>query len=502
MTITVSDDPFSEDDRFAAHVKSVVINKDFRGLGLARVLYIATLATLEEKKVQRLYLEAEEDSSRYGKLVDLYQKWGFHELSNAQILVLYNGNDSLRKVPMVSVFQKSFYFPRAPMESVRFCMLALQTPDGSYLVAEEDGKLTVSAKSYGYMWQTMLGATGEICLRSVHGKFLCVEEDGTILANRRASSTWETFQVVPHGDKPAMDISRGVALRTYHGGFLNLNVTENRAEVSKDPVSWDGSDMMKLICNKNPKDPLFEKIMRKYQTTAFVQAQYAKYGALQHARMSILKACKCVMELAGDSNRDTSWVMKYMLASAGAVKQDGHPDWMQLLVFLRALGMVFLCWTDDENAVLRSISAQEWLRNISTWVVGERISSSIDFPELTELNADCSRRGKRDNALNQGKVDDVLLTWTPDEYLYRVLSMNTTSLPVEALDIIRFWSFKASDSFNKASEPQDVDMMDWIASVGKIARVPEQVVQSICVNEELPYYLLLAEKYLPDALQW
>ncbi|CAH0518489.1 unnamed protein product [Peronospora belbahrii] len=360
---------FTLEKNGTAHVKSVVVDTEFRGLGLARVLYLATLATLEEKQVRALYLEAEEDLKRFGKLVGLYHGWGFSEMPEVQKLFLYNGNDCFRKVSMVSVFENDTFFPIQPKDSTWFCMITLQTPDGACLVAGEDGDVTLSSKSNGCMWQTLLGATGEISLRSVYGKFLCVEEDGTILADRALNSTWETFQLVPQHDDEVAATAGGVALRSFHGSYLCINSSAKRVEVLDHPVPWDGGDAMSLVCNKAGAYPLLDKIMRKYQTTAFVKKQIAKYGDLQHARLSVPEACKCVMELTGDLDRTKSWVIKYMLATAAAVKKDGHPDWLQLTVFLRALGMLFLCWTDDENAALRSISAKEWLAKNSTWVV-------------------------------------------------------------------------------------------------------------------------------------
>lgn len=48
----------------AAHIKSIAVNPEWRGLGLARVLCLACLSTLRELAVSELRLEAEEDTKR------------------------------------------------------------------------------------------------------------------------------------------------------------------------------------------------------------------------------------------------------------------------------------------------------------------------------------------------------------------------------------------------------------------------------------------------------
>lgn len=48
----------------AAHIKSLAVNTEYRGLGLARVLCLACLSTLRELAVSELILEAEEDTKR------------------------------------------------------------------------------------------------------------------------------------------------------------------------------------------------------------------------------------------------------------------------------------------------------------------------------------------------------------------------------------------------------------------------------------------------------
>ncbi|DAZ94027.1 TPA: hypothetical protein N0F65_001458 [Lagenidium giganteum] len=494
----------------SAHIKSIVVNKEYRGLGLARVLYMACVSTLQELHVPELHLEAEEDTRRHGKLVGLYREWGFAEKPDAKVLFLYNDTECFRKVPMMLSFQARpvASFPSKTEAGAWFCMLVLKTPDGTCLVASEDGLLEARRdKSHESMWQTLLGQDGEIFLRSVHGKFLCVEESGNVLADRHLNSTWETFQVVPHRSMNADDqsgaVAGGVALRNFHGGYLSIDAAAQTVKSSSEPVVWDAGDLINLVCGKSDTVPIYHKIMRKYQTKAFVQRQVAQFTSFQHATMTVAEACKALVSLNGDVDANASWVLKYMLASAEAVRQDGHPDWLQLVVFLRGLGLLFLLWTDEDNAILRSISPAEWLCQMTTWVVGRTIPSAIAFPELNELNADHCSPPCKDEDIETG-MEHALLPWTPDEYLFRVLEFNKASLPSEALAVTRFWSLKTwhqQGHYDDLCAPQDFDTKEFLASLEDVSVVSDQAMQAVATDKLLPYYLSLAEKFLPRELQ-
>ena len=90
-----------------------------------------------------------------------------------------------------------------------------------------------------------------------------------------------------------------------------------------------------------------------------------------------------------------------------------------------------------------------------------------------------------------------MLPWTPDEYLHRVLPRNKTTLPAEALDVVRFWSLKTwyeQDNYGELCMPHDADTTKWISILGRVTCVSENAVETIAVDDELPYYLQLANK--------
>lgn len=169
--------------------------------------------------------------------------------------------------------------------------------------------------------------------------------------------------------------------------------------------------------------------------------------------------------------------------------------------------MLFLCWTDDDNAALRSISAREWLLETSTWVIGAPIPETVGFPELRDLNSDHCGANKMSNSddVTASGMDSATLPWTPDEYLFRVLTHNKASLPVEALQTVRFWSLKTwyvHDSYDELCAPQDADTKDWLQSLEPYATVSDTAMKHVDVDALMPYYLGLADKYLPPVLQW
>jgi len=137
----------------------------------------------------------------------------------------------------------------------------------------------------------------------------------------------------------------------------------------------------------------------------------------------------------------------------------------------RGLGSLFLLWTDEENVVLRSITTAQWMDFNSTWVMGLPIPDSICYPALSDINSDHSSHRSKDPSYTgdyepQCGMENVLLPWTPEEYIYQVLQFNKTSLPTEALQVLRFYSCKVwhtEGMYDNLCAPQDIDIKDLVA---------------------------------------
>jgi inositol oxygenase len=62
-------------------------------------------------------------------------------------------------------------------------------------------------------------------------------------------------------------------------------------------------------------------------------------------------------------------------------------------------------------------------------------------------------------------LDNLILSWGHDEYMYRFLKHNKSKLPKQALDIIRFHSFypwHSSNDYHHLMKPEDEETKKWV----------------------------------------
>ena len=101
-------------------------------------------------------------------------------------------------------------------------------------------------------------------------------------------------------------------------------------------------------------------------------------------------------------------------------------------------------------------------------------------------------------------LENILMSWGHDEYLYRVLKHNNTTLPEEALYAIRFHSFypwHTSNNYEYLMNEKDKKMRKWVQRFNKFDLYTKS--ETIPDIESLwPYYEKLIEKYIPGELEW
>lgn len=101
-------------------------------------------------------------------------------------------------------------------------------------------------------------------------------------------------------------------------------------------------------------------------------------------------------------------------------------------------------------------------------------------------------------------LENVLMSWGHDEYMYQVMKFNKFSLPPEAFYMIRFHSFypwHTGGDYRQLCSEQDLAMLPWVQEFNKFdlyTKCPDLP----DVDKLRPYYQGLIDKYCPGVLSW
>lgn len=93
--------------------------------------------------------------------------------------------------------------------------VTFRTDNGHYLRAYQSGIVAADAPAVGELdeWWTLVHLGGDVyTLQSVHGRYLCAELDGTVVADRVDAGPWEAWRLV--------QVGTGVAFVSHHGLYL------------------------------------------------------------------------------------------------------------------------------------------------------------------------------------------------------------------------------------------------------------------------------------------
>ena len=171
------------------------------------------------------------------------------------------------------------------------------------------------------------------------------------------------------------------------------------------------------------------------QTVAYnLKARHA-FKTKTRAEMTIWEAMEKLNTLIDESDPDTSLSqIEHLLQAAEAIRSDGKPRWMQLTGLIHDLGKL-LFFFDAEG---------QWDVVGDTFPVGCRFDDRIIYGIRSfSANLDIHDKVYNDEYGIYSKgcgLDNVMLSWGHDEYLYHIVK-DQSRLPPEALAMIRYHSF-------------------------------------------------------------
>ncbi|KAK4463004.1 inositol oxygenase 1 [Cladorrhinum samala] len=238
------------------------------------------------------------------------------------------------------------------------------------------------------------------------------------------------------------------------------------------------------------------------QTVAYNLKARAHFHSASRVRpeMTIWQAIEKLDTLVDDSDPDTELSQaQHLLQSAEAIRKDGKPRWMQLTGLLHDLGKLMF--------LLPGCSSGQWDVVGDTFPVGCKFDELCIFPDKFEANPDSKHEvysTKYGIYEPRCGMDDLMMSWGHDEFLYLVLRDQST-LPREALAMIRYHSFypwHKEGAYREFMAEGDEELLTAVRSFNpydlysKGDEVPN-------VEKLKPYYLELIDEFFPNkVIKW
>ncbi len=241
----------------------------------------------------------------------------------------------------------------------------------------------------------------------------------------------------------------------------------------------------------------FYREQHEKQTVAYNLKARARFNSASRRRdeMTIWDAIEKLNTLIDESDPDTELSqIQHLLQSAEAIRRDGKPRWMQLTGLIHDLGKL-LYFYDAEG---------QWDVVGDTFPVGCAFDKRIIYPDTFAANPDATDPvySTECGIYSPGcGLDNVMLSWGHDEYLYHVVK-DQSLLPDESLAMIRYHSFypwHKEGAYRHLMAEKDHAMLQAVKAFNpydlysKSDDVPS-------VAELKPYYMELIDEFFPQKL--
>ncbi|KAL7461065.1 hypothetical protein ACHAXS_001500 [Conticribra weissflogii] len=217
--------------------------------------------------------------------------------------------------------------------------------------------------------------------------------------------------------------------------------------------------------------------MRTFQTVEFYKRMEEKYSFENGKFRKMMTIEEALDELenyvdASDPDLDLPNLL-HLLQTAEGIRKAGHPDWLQLTGLLHDMGKIMFLWgTSDDGQDGYSPNGKQWALGGDTFVLGCQIpNEAVVFPEFNKCNPDMgderynSKFGVYEPHCG---IDNLMWAWGHDEYMYRMLVANGTTLPREGLDMIRFHSaypWHDKGAYRHLMKEEDYEREKWVSAI-------------------------------------
>ncbi|KAJ9547898.1 hypothetical protein OSB04_020441 [Centaurea solstitialis] len=184
--------------------------------------------------------------------------------------------------------------------------------------------------------------------------------------------------------------------------------------------------------------------------------------------------------------------IEHLLQTAEAIRKD-YPDedWLHLTALIHDLGKVLLLPKFGE--------LPQWAVVGDTHPLGCAFDESIVHHKYFNENPDSNNPAyqTKNGIYPEGcGLDNVMISWGHDDYMYLVAKENGTTLPQAGLFIIRYHSFyplHRAGAYKHLMNEEDVENLKWLQIFNKYDLYSKSKVH-VDIEKVKPYYLSLIEK--------
>jgi len=289
-------------------------------------------------------------------------------------------------------------------------------------------------------------------------------------------------------------------------------------KVNDNPSLLDSSELLRPEPNFKDKeafrdydkdDAIGQRVKKTYydmhtnQTVEFVRKKHDLWLKFDHFQATIMEALEMLNELVDESDPDLDLPnIVHAFQTAERIRED-HPDedWFHLVGLIHDLGKVMAFYGEPQWCVVGD-----------TFPVGCKPAPSIVFGE-DSFKANVDMKDERYNTkygmYSPGcGIENILMSWGHDEYLYHVLmnhmNKSGTKIPDGGLWGIRFHScypWHAGRDYTHLEADKDQEILNWVLEFNKYdlytksTKVPD-------IEKLKPYYQSLIDKYLPGVVDF
>ncbi|CAK1541805.1 unnamed protein product [Leptosia nina] len=252
-------------------------------------------------------------------------------------------------------------------------------------------------------------------------------------------------------------------------------------------------------------DPIRDRVRRTYytmhthMTVDFVKSKMDKWLKFNHFKATMKEALHRMNELVDESDPDLDLPnIVHAFQTAERIRRD-HPDddWFHLIGLIHDVGKVMAFYDEPQWCVVGD-----------TFAVGCKWGKSIVYGDHSFKDNPDSYNSKYNTEYGMYEpncgIENLMISWGHDEYLYRVLVHNRAKFPVEGLWMIRYHSFypwHAGGDYAHLTQKEDEKIKEAVIKFNQYDLYTKSTV--IPDIEALwPYYEGLIDKYIPGTLEW